>query len=317
MTCSRSSTVAAMVSLALASVAMTCNPPVRSTLPRPPTPEEMRQFWVEPRDLPRRDLFWGVGGRKQAPPTGQPFKFKSKDVTGFSPGYDVIGPDGLEWSVKLGPEAQTEVVASRLYWAVGYHQPPTYFLPEWKLDGGDQESQPSARFRAELPQWKVVGDWSLHENSFVGTQPYRGLLVMHLLTNSWDIKTAQNKIYESKAEEDRPRRKYVVRDLGATFGKPRWPDGTRNNPEDYENHPFITRVRGNRVEFAYGGRHGELFKQLRTTDVCWTCRLVSRLTPEQKRDAFRAAAYDDETARRFIARLDAKVAEGLKLCPSR
>ena len=33
-----------------------------------------------------------------------------------------------EWSLKLGPEAQSEVVASRLLWAIGFHQPPTYWL---------------------------------------------------------------------------------------------------------------------------------------------------------------------------------------------
>ena len=144
-------------------------------------------------------------------------------------------------------------MASRLYWAVGYHQPPTYFVPEWTLEGGDVRQQTSGRFRPELPEWKVAGDWSLHENPFVGTQPYRGLLVLHVITNSWDIKQAQNKIYEATVERLQPRRLYVVRDLGATFGRPRWPDGSRNNPEHYEEHPFIKGVNGNRVEFSVRG----------------------------------------------------------------
>lgn len=294
---------------------MTCNPPIRSSLPRPPTATELRQLWIEPRDLARRDLLYGVGGKKLAPAAGQTFKLKAKDVSGYSPGYDVVAPDGTEWNVKLGDEAQTEVVASRLYWAIGFHQPPTYFVQEWKLEG-EPAVQPSGRFRPDLRGWKVVGEWSLHENPFVGTQPYRGLLVMHLITSSWDIKTSQNKIYEAESATDQLRRMYVVRDLGATFGRPRWPDGSRNNPADYEQHPFIKSVRGGRVEFAYAGRHGELFKQLRTQDVCWTSRLLSRLTAAQKRDAFRAASYPEQTASRFIARLDAKVAEGLKLCGS-
>ena len=44
--------------------------------------------------------------------------------------------DGVEWSVKLGPEAHTEVVLSRVLSAVGYHQPPVYYLPAWQLGGG-------------------------------------------------------------------------------------------------------------------------------------------------------------------------------------
>jgi hypothetical protein len=315
---SRSSTVLVLVTLAaVASAAMTCNPAIKSTLGRAPTPVEMAQLWREPKDIARRDLFHGAGGEKLQPKPKARFKFKAKDTSGYSPGYDVIDANGLEWSVKQGNEAQTEVVASRLYWAVGYHQPPVYFVPEWTLEGGDAEKQPSGRFRADLPEWKVARDWSLHENPFVGTQPYRGLLVLHVITNSWDLKTSQNKVYEARSERVEPRRMYVVRDLGATFGRPRWPDGTRNNPEHYEEHGFIKSVNGKQVEFEYVGRHAELFKQIRTDDVCWTSQLLSRLSEKQKLDAFRAAAYPDATARRFIARFDAKIADGLKLCASR
>jgi hypothetical protein len=302
---------------ALASVAMTCQPPIKSTLRRPATAAEMAQLWQEPKDLERRDLFHGVGGTKLAPKAQATYKFKRKDTSGYSPGYDVVDANGLEWNVKQGDEGQTEVAASRLYWAIGYHQPPTYFVPEWTLEGGDVAQQPSGRFRPELPDRKVIGDWSLHENPFVGTQPYRGLLVMHLITNSWDIKTSQNKIYETKAERLEPRRMYIVRDLGATFGRPRWPDGSRNNPEHYEEYPFIKSVTAGRVEVSYAGRHQELFEQIGTQDVCWTSRWLSRLSEKQKRDAFRAAAYPDQTAGRFIARLDAKIAEGLTLCAAR
>ena len=42
---------------------------------------------------------------------------------------------GLEWSVKLGPEAQSEVVSSRILWAIGFHQPPTYYVERWSLTG--------------------------------------------------------------------------------------------------------------------------------------------------------------------------------------
>ncbi len=36
-----------------------------------------------------------------------------------APGYEVRGPDGRTWDVKLGAEAQSEVVASRVLWAIG------------------------------------------------------------------------------------------------------------------------------------------------------------------------------------------------------
>ena len=122
--CPRSSAVLAVLAV-FASAAMTCNPPIKSTLNRPPTAAEMAQLWQEPRDLARRDLFYGVGGAKLAPEPRTTFTFKAKDTSGYSPGYDVVDGNGLEWSVKQGDEGQTEVVASRLYWALGYHQPPS------------------------------------------------------------------------------------------------------------------------------------------------------------------------------------------------
>ena len=45
----------------------------------------------------------------------------------------------------------------------------------------------------------------------------------------------------------------------------------------------------------------------------WTCERLSRLTPQQWRDAFRAGGYDAALAERFIKRLQEKIAEGMSL----
>lgn len=151
---------AASVTLA---AAVACAPALRSTATNPPGPSEVAQLWQEPADLDRRDLFHGPGGRIGVPPPGAVWRFKSADTTGYSRGYDVVGPDGREWDVKLGLEAPTEVVASRILWAVGYHQPPTYVVTEWRLGeapGIDQTHvQPFARFRADVPGMKAAGEY--------------------------------------------------------------------------------------------------------------------------------------------------------------
>ena len=82
------------------------------------SPAVAAQLRVDPGDAPRA-LFWGVGGSKHAPPPDAVFRLKTKDEGGFSVSYDVIGPDGLEWSAKIGPEAQAEVVVSRILWGLG------------------------------------------------------------------------------------------------------------------------------------------------------------------------------------------------------
>ncbi|MBI2221898.1 MAG: hypothetical protein HYU53_11915 [Acidobacteria bacterium] len=305
---------ALLVVLCACTAAACGEPRIRRTAPRPPAPAQMAELWVEPSNIAARDLFWGPGGRALAPRNGATFTFKEEKAGGFSPGLTVEDAQGREWSAKQGPEAQTEVVASRIYWAAGYRQPPTYFLAHWSVEGGPSSgAQNSARFRPEIG--KVIGEWSLHRNPFVGTQPYRGLLALAVILNNWDIKPSQNKIYEFGEPRDGARRWYVARDLGATFGRPRWPDGSRNNPDHFEAHPFIIAFDGDRPRFGDQGRHDELLNQLRRRDIRWISERLARITDRQFADAFRAAGYPDAIAGRFIARLQEKIADGLAACP--
>jgi hypothetical protein len=289
-------------------------PKMQSTLDRRPTAAEMAQLWMKPSNIASRDLFWGAGGPQQAPKPGVTYKVKAFDETGMSGGWDLEGPDGREYSVKTGVEAQVEVVVSRLLWAVGYHQPPTYILSEYDVSGERAtEMAVTGRFRPKLDDLDNVADWSWHENPFVGTRELKGLIVMQIILNNWDIKTQQNKIYEVKRPAG-PNRWYVVRDLGAAFGKTAWPVGSKNNPDDYEKQQLIKRGLGNgRVEFDYDARHKELFADITADDVVWICELLNQITPKQYADAFRAAAYPEPVAARFIAKLRSKVQEGLNL----
>ena len=99
----------------------------------PPTPEAVKQLWTDPGSEPR-DLFWGVGGQKYAPKPDAVYAFKERDPAGFSTKYTVKDPDGIEWSAKIGPEAQVEVVLSRILWGLGFHQQPIYYMPSWTMN---------------------------------------------------------------------------------------------------------------------------------------------------------------------------------------
>ena len=286
-------------------------------------PADIAQLWVEPRDLEKRDLFHGPGGAALAPEPAAPFELIAIDDSGYSPGYDVRDKRGAEWSVKLGKEAQPEVVASRVLWAIGYHQPATYLLSNWKLAGNQVETPGVARFRRE--SHKVVADWSWYENPFVSTQPFKGLLVANLVLNNWDWKTSNNKVYDVAARDGAPRRVFVVRDLGASLGKTTFPQflkwtpmrgmgqGSRNDIDGFEEQGLIKRVEGQRVTFDYRGIHNGLVDTLTARDVVWTCRLMARISDRQWRDAFRAAGYTGEQQRRFVAKLKSKIHEGLAL----
>ena len=150
---------------------------------------EVADLWQEPTDLERRDLFYGQGGRALAPSAAATYTLVEADTDGFSAGYDVRDGQGRMWSVKLGPESQTEVVASRLLWAVGYHQPAVYYLPEWTLTkDGARSSQSPGRFRLEPANEENLGEWEWRNNPFVGTRPFEGLFVLMVMINNWDLK---------------------------------------------------------------------------------------------------------------------------------
>ena len=275
------------------------------------------QLWVEPVDLERRDLFNGPGGRKHAPDDGGRYEYVAEKASGVNSGYDVKDSLGRQWSVKLGVEARTEVAMSRVVWAVGYHQPWVYYNPNWTMtrDGKDTVLAHS-RFRLEPHTQNKIGEWSWRKNPFMATRELSGLFVLMVMFNNWDLKTAQNPIYEVKADSAETQTWYMVRDLGASLGKSAWLTfGTKDDPTGFDAQPFILNVRGNRVRFAFEGGWMEprMHSSITPSDVRWICGLLARLSDAQWADAFRAGGYSAAEGERYIRRLKQKVAEGLRV----
>jgi hypothetical protein len=275
----------------------------------------LAELWVEPE--PNRDLVSGVGGRRLEPDPSWTFRVLAIKKGGFSEGYTVRDPRGGEWSAKLYPEARTEVVASRILWGVGYHQPPIYALEEWWAEGARSENpQPVARFREERPDFHGLTEtesWSYAENPFVGTRPLAGLLALQVLLGNSDLKPAQNMLYALNERVEGARRWYVARDLGQTFGQTGLLDSLRDDVDAFDRTKYITGVENGIVQFEYHGLNKELVENIRTADVVWICTLLSKLTDKQWQDAFRAGGYFEPTAWRYIRRLKLKIAQGLAL----
>jgi hypothetical protein len=281
----------------------------------PPTPEQLSELWIDPGQMPR-DLFWGTGGESHAPPRDVTYRMLARDTGGFSVSYDVEGPDGLEWSAKLGPEAQTEVAVSRILWGLGYHQPPTYYLPSWNVDVGKGEvkRESEARFRPKLPDLKAQEDrWRWADNPFLGAREFRGLLVTLLMFNSTDLKDDNNAVYQLAEPRDGVTRWFVVRDVGAALGETGRIDPRRNWLEGFEKQAFITKVTDTTIKFDYDGRHQELLTMISPADVRWASQRLEQVTDQQWRDAFRAANYSDADTARYLTRIKEKIADGLAL----
>jgi hypothetical protein len=288
--------------------------PVSSTATEGSPKAPLDQLWTDPVDLPARDLFHGPGGRSLVPKTGVAYRFRKEDTQGHSGGYDVEDPEGRVWKVKIGDEAQSETAVSRLLWAIGYHQPVTYYVARWRMQGGPTATPEPGRFRLESDH-KNQGDWDWAENPFVDTRPYRGLLVANVLLNNWDLANSNNRLYHVAATPGGASHWFVVQDVGAALGKSRWPLGSRNNIDDFESQGFVAGVEGGLVRFDHQSRHAGLLKAITPADVAWTCRLLARLSDRQIDDAFRAAGYPREVRDRFTAKIRSKIRQGLALTP--
>jgi hypothetical protein len=287
------------------------------------------ELWQAPADLEQRDLFLGPGGEQLAPKNTS-FTFVAEDASGWSPGFDVRDAKGIEWSVKLGPESQSEIATSRILWAVGYHQPPTYYLDQWTLAGSPNAAQNGTqkpgRFRPELPGRTVVGDWSWYENPFIGSRPYRGLVVVNLIMTNWDWKTSNNKVYELSEPVRGVQRWFVVRDVGASLGTFTYPtvlkwfrlrgfgQGTRNDLPGFEAQGFIKEIdeQGD-VTFHYRGIYRDVINSVAAADVRWACEQLSRLSDRQWQDAFRAGGFTPEQTARYVKKIKEKIDQGLTL----
>lgn len=309
----RSSTVWILVLAAAAGLA--CQRAIKSTATKPPTPAQLAELWSEPRG--GRDLFWGVGGKRLAPDPAARYKVIEIKRGGFSRGYTVVGPNNREWSAKFPPEAPTEVVASRIHWAIGYHQPPAYYVAEWHAENATSPNpQLPARFREKEPDLNGLDTddtWSYYENPFVGTRHLNALLALQAMLGNSDLKDDNNALYTLDAPLEGARRWYVARDIGQTFGRTGVIDAPRGDIEVFEQTPFIKGVADGKVVFDYRGRHRVLLQNITPADVRWLSDRLAALSDEQWREAFRAGGYADATAARFIRRLKQKIAEGRAL----
>lgn len=303
------------VFVCMTGLALACHPPIKSTLPAPPSPSQLAQLWVEPEG--DRDLFWGVGGKRLAPDPSVTYLVTGVKTSGFSRGYDVVGPDKREWSVKFPPEAPTEVVASRIHWGIGYHQPPVYFLTKWDAEKAPRANpQDPARFREGKPDLHgldAVDKWSFYQNPFVGTVQLRGLIVLQAMLGNSDLKDDNNALYRLERSLEGADTWYVTRDLGHTFGRTGVMNAPRGDIDVFEKTPFIKGVENGRVRLDWRGRHDALLENITPADVRWICERLDKLTDRQWNDAFRAGGYEKDLADRFIRRMKQKIAEGLAL----
>ncbi len=282
-------------------------------------------LWTEPTDIRSRDLFAGPGGKEHQP--HGTFTFEEEDTNGTNPKMVVRDEDGVKWKVKLGAEAQPETVATRIVWAAGYYADEDYFMPEIQINGlpdhlkrGQGQRGPDGSFRNVRMRRYLKGEdkletWSWKDNPFTGTKELNGLRTVMALVNNWDCEDKNNAVLVERKPSftDHPVKIYEVRDLGASFGTTGLNGNhkvDKGNLKSFDDSRFITKTASDYVDFGDPGRpamkvmfnvpeyvtrmHIQWIGQhVPRQDARWIGQVLMQLSPDQVRDAFRAAGYDN------------------------
>jgi hypothetical protein len=294
--------------------------------------------WRNPGNISARDLRYGPGSPELSP-IG-PFTFIKEDKSGDSPKLVVRDARGDEWKVKLGPEAQAETVSTRLVWAVGYFAEEAYYFDEVRIDRLPRLSRGQefvsgdvvrgARFEPKRSSMKGGSTWDWRKNPFNDTRELNGLKVLMVLLNNFDAHSGNNRIIHVSGPRGTEAHYYVT-DLGATLGRAGGLGGTRtkNDLADFLSTKFVRCVdaRDGVVEFDYDTRPkglGHLSvvhpfyyrsqvnkeKAMRGIPVAharWIGSLLTQLSDEQLRDAFRAANYSENIRESYVAALRERI----------
>jgi len=296
---------------------------------------DVAALWRGAANVASRELFYGCGGEAHQP--HGTFTFVKEDLDGTNPKFVVRDDDGVEWRVKLGAEARPETVASRLVWAAGYYANEDYFLsvirvahlPRLKRGANLVQADGSlcdVVLKRYLDGEKKIANWRWRDNPFCGTRELNGLRVLMALINNWDLTDENNAIY--RETRSAPPAIYMVSDVGSTFGASAltWPlSKARGNLSSYRHSIFIRKVTPGHVDFGAPHRDSLFFlftprefsqklhlewigRHVPREDARWMGQILAGLSPDQVRDAFRAAGYSPVEVAGFatavLARID-------------
>ena len=309
--------------------------PGLSQQPAKSDPSAAPAIWHDPGNIKSKDMLNGPGGEKHHPHL--PVRFLKEDRHGQNSKFDVEDADGTKWKAKLGIEAQPEVVATRLLWAIGYFTNENYYVSDLEVKnlpahlhrGQGHVISPGhvdgARLQRHRGAEKKEADWNWQDNPFVGTREFNGLRVMMALLSNWDLKDENNALFIDKNGQQQ----YLVTDVGTAFGASgkHWTEAaSKNNLEEYRKARFIFKIAPDYVDFNFPRRPPLLHllvlpsyihqvhmrwvgNHVPRPDAKWLGGLLAQLTTDQILDAFRAGGYPPDKASAFTKVVQSRIAE--------
>ncbi|MFL6228241.1 MAG: hypothetical protein ACJ741_05645 [Pyrinomonadaceae bacterium] len=281
-----------------------------------------RVLWRDPGDISSLDLA-EVAGWEEMRPDLTSITYVTDEQTGYSVKYRVKDGEGKTWIVKVGNESRPEAAAVRLVSAMGYATELNTVVPCVQIPGAAKPRKDvprcqgngfaDARFEARPDNVKRLDTWSWKDNPFAGTKEFKGLVVLMGLLNNWDLKDENNKVISVKTRDGGHEVRYIISDLGATFGKTGGAiSHSRNEPDNYAKSKFVEGVSGGKVRFAYSGKDKSLFDNITVEDARWIAGLLARLSDDQIIEAFRAADFKPQEAQTLATAVHTRIDELLK-----
>jgi len=247
-------------------------------------------LWREPSDITSRNLYLGPGGEAMKPDLSKVTFIEEKE-SGGSTKFRVRDGSGREWMVKVGGDAQAEVAASRIVWAVGYYTDVSYIAPRVEITG--KGSLENARFEARSKGIKRLDEWMWDDNPFAGTNELQGLKVLLALLDNWNLKNENNKIlFVREDEAGRSELRYIISDFDVKLDKSGISPAVWHTPPGKPAAAkFIDKVKDNLIDFGYNGKHKERIAEVTVAQARWIGSWLARLSDGQLRDALRAGNY--------------------------
>ena len=239
----------------------------------------------------------------------------------------------------MGVEAKPETTASRLVWAAGYFTNEDYFMPVLHVQGmkhlrrgrslvSADGTVHNVRLKRHMKDEKKIGTWSWSKNPFTDTPEWYRLRVLMAVMNNWDLKDMNNSVYLTP--DSPPEERYVVSDLGASFGPTGLNSMQKGNPAAYCESKWIKSTSSEYVDFNVPSgpsanfylNFPELARRLSLTwlghqiprsDARWVGNQLGRLSPAQLRDAFRAGGYSSQEIEQLSTVMERRIGELKKL----
>jgi hypothetical protein len=263
----------------------------------------------EPVNTRSLDLYEGPGNADMRPDLSS-IKLIKEEKKGHNKKFRISDGSGRIWIAKLGREARPETAAVRLLYGLGYKTEINYLVPSLTIPG--KGTFKNVRLEARPHDVKRLGEWKWQNNPFVGTRELQGLKMMMVFMTNWDVLDLQNEVLRKGGENH-----YIVSDLGATFGRL----GNNNlpviyrfgrktgSPKHYVKTSFVKDVENGELKLSYKGKNRKLFKGFRVAEGRWLLNLLTRLSDDQIRDAFRAANYSPSDVETYVRAVKNKIRE--------